>query len=209
MQRMAILAVAALLVLLVVVQLALPPLLEGRVESHLTKHGGHARVELSALPSPRLLFKEGDRLKVRATGIVTPPPDPTSTSSGGLSDLDGFDRVDIQVIGMRVGPLTIARLTLDRGTSAEPYQATVHATVTGADLAAYAGGQIGGGIGGFLGAIAGTAMPGASTEIPIDLGATLRSDQGRITATAVTGSVAGVPAGPLVEALAAALAGRF
>jgi hypothetical protein len=205
---MAILAVAAaLLILLTAIQLALPPILERRAESELTKHGGHARVHLSAVPAPRLLFKEGDSLKVRATGLVTPPADPGST--GTLADLDGFDSVDIQVIGMRAGPLTISRLTLARPDADQPYAATVQATVTGADLATYAGSQLGGGLGGLLGGIAGTAMPGAGTEIPIDVGATLHSDEGRIRATTVTGSVAGVPAGPFVVALAAALAGRF
>jgi hypothetical protein len=208
MHRMAILAVAAaLLILLTAIQLALPPIVAHRVESELTKHGGHARVHLSALPAPRLLFKEGDSLKVRATGLVTPAPDPSST--GTLADLDGFDSVDIQVIGMHAGPLTISRLTLQRDDAQQPYRATVQATVTGADLAAYAGSAIGGGIGGFLGGLAGTAMPGSGTEIPVDLGATLVSDGGRVRATTVSGSVAGVPAGPFVEALAAALAGRF
>ena len=49
----------------------------------------------------------------------------------------------------------------------------------------------------------------SGTEIPIDLTATLESTGGRINATNVNGTVAGVPAGPFVEALAAALAGRF
>ena len=209
MHRMAILAVAAaaLLILLTAIQLALPAILAGRVESELTKHGGHARVHLSAIPSPRLLFKEGDSLKVRATGLVTAPADPNS--KGTLADLDGFDSVDIQVIGMHAGPLTIARLTLERPDADQPYRATVQATVTGTDLAIYAGSQIGGGLGGFLGGLAGTAMPGSGTAIPIDLAATLQSDEGRINATTVSGSVAGLPAGPFVEALAAALAGRF
>ena len=209
MHRMAILAVAAaaLIILLTAIQLALPPIVAKRVEQHLTKHGGHARVHLSALPAPRLLFKEGDSLKVRATGIVTPAGN--GSGNGGLSDLDGFDTVDIQVIGMHAGPLTISRLTLKRHDSHQPYIATVQATVTGSALATYAGSQIGGGLGGFLGGLAGTAMPGSGTEIPIDLTATLESDNGRITATSVNGSVAGVPAGPFVEALAAALAGGF
>ena len=209
MHRMAILALAAaaLLILLTATQLVLPPILAKRVERELTKHGGHARVHLSALPAPRLLIKEGDSLKVRATGLVTAPADPNS--QGTLADLDGFDSVDIQVIGLHAGPITISRLTLERHTADQPYLATIQATVTGADLATYAGSQIGGGLGGFLGGLAGTAMPGSGTAIPIDLGATLVSDQGRIRATTVTGSVAGVPAGPFVEALAAALAGRF
>jgi hypothetical protein len=208
MHRMVILTVALLLVFLAAIQLALPPLLARQVENRLTKHGGSAHVTLSATPSPRLLFKEGDSLKVRATDLVTPPPDP-STGSGSLEDLDGFDQVDIQVVGMQLGPLTIARLTLERDNADQPYSASVQATVTGADLSAYAGGQIGGGLGGFLGGIAGSAMPGANVEIPIDLHAVMRSDSGRIRAVTVDGSVAGLPAGPFVEALLAALAGRF
>jgi hypothetical protein len=208
MHRMVILTVALLLVVLAAVQLALPPLLARQVEDRLTKHGGSAHVTLSATPSLRLLFKEGDSLKVRATGLVTPPPDP-STESGGLKDLDGFDQVDIQVVGMRLGPLTIARLTLERDNADEPYSASVQATVTAADLSTYAGGQIGGGLGGFLGGIAGSAMPGGSVEIPIDLHSVLQSDSGRIRAVTVDGSVAGLPAGPFVEALLTALAGRF
>jgi hypothetical protein len=207
MHRMVILTVAGLLALLVAVQVALPPLLARQAERQLTKHGGHAHVELSAIPAPRLLFKEGDSLKVRATGLVTPPVDPTSKST--LSDLDGFNHVDIQVVGMQMGPLTIARLTLQRDGGDAAYRATVQATVTAADLSTYAGGQIGGGLGGFLGGLAGSAMPGSAVPIPIDVDATLRSDEGRIRATQVNGSVAGFPAGPLVEALAAALAGRF
>ena len=200
-------AAGAIIILLIAVQLALPPLVEKRVEHELTKNGGHARVHLSALPSPRLLFKEGDSLKVRATGLVTDGPN--GNGNGGLSDLDGFDSVDVQVIGMHAGPLTISRLTLERPNADNPYTATVQATVTGSALAAYAGSQVGGGLGGFLGGLAGSAVPGSGTEIPIDLTATLESVDGRINATSVNGSVAGVPAGPFVEALAGALAGRF
>jgi hypothetical protein len=211
MHRMAILgiAAAAVLILLAAIQLLLPRIVEQRVEHELTKHGGHARVHLSALPAPRLLFGEGDSLKVRATGLVTPSADPNGNGNGGLKDLDGFDSVDVQVIGMHAGPLTISRLTLERGNADDPYTATVQATVTGSALAAYAGSQIGGGLGGFLGGLAGTAMPGSGTEIPIDLSATLESQDGEINATSVNGSVAGLPAGPFVEALAAALARRF
>jgi hypothetical protein len=208
MHRMAILTLAALGALLVAIQLALPRLIERKAEQRLTQHGGHARVHLNALPSLRLLFKEGDSLTVRATSLVTPPPDPTSANAS-MEDLDGFDSVDIQVIGMHVGPLTIARLNLIRKTADEPYTATVQATVNGGDLATYAGGQIGGGLGGFLGGLAGSTMPGANVEIPIDLTAILRSNGGRINATSVSGSVAGFPAGPFVEALAAALASRL
>src|SRR3954467_8178477 len=85
MHRMAILAVvaASLFIVLIAIQFVLPPIVAHRVESELTKHGGHARVHLSALPAPRLLFKEGDSLEVRATGIVTPAA--SGDGNGGLS----------------------------------------------------------------------------------------------------------------------------
>ncbi len=207
MQRIAILTVALVLVLLAVVQFALPPLAERRAEKHLTAGGGHAKVELSALPSVRLLFKEGSSLKVRASDLTAPLPDPRSKTT--LSDLDGFDKVDIQVTNTHVGPFRVDRLTLVRDTADGAYRTTVAATVTGAELSAFAGRTIGGGLGGFLGGIAGGVMPGAQAEVPIALDAVLQSEGGRARAVAVNGSVAGLPAGPLVEALAAALAGRF
>jgi hypothetical protein len=207
MQRMVILAVLVALAALTALQLAIPPIVERQAEKQLTKHGGTAHVEVSAFPSVRLLFREGDSLKVRASGLVTPPADPTD--KGTLSDLDGFGKVDIQVVGMHVGPLTIARLTLERDSSDDPYRARVQATTTPAAIATFAGGQLGGGLGGFLGGLAGSTMPGAGVELPIDLDATLTSDEGAVRATAVSGSVAGLPAGPFVEAVTAALAGRL
>jgi hypothetical protein len=77
----------------------------------------------------------------------------------------------------------------------------VQATVTGADIARYATGRFGGLLSG--------ALLGSETEIPLDVHAELRGDDGRIRATNVTGSVAGFPAGPFVEALVAALASRL
>jgi hypothetical protein len=208
MQRIVILTAAAVIVLLALaIQLALPPLIEREAEKQLTKHGGTATVELEAFPSIRLLRKEGDSLKIRATGLVTPPANPTD--KGTLSDLDGFDTVDIQVVGMHVGPLTIARLTLNRDNAEQPYDARIQATTTGQALATFAGSTVGGGLGGFLGGLAGSAMPGAGVELPIDLDATLTSDEGAIHTRSVNGSVAGLPAGPFVEAITAALAGRL
>jgi hypothetical protein len=207
MRRIVILALAVLALLLVALELAVPPLAERRVEGRLTEHGGSARVDLSAFPSPRLLFREGDRVRVRASGIATPPIDPARPST--LGELDGFDEVDVRATDMRAGPFRVALLTLERGDGESAYRATVRATVTGAALSAFAGRQLGGGIGGFLGGIAGGAMPGARAEIPIDLRAVLRSDGGRARAVTVDGSVAGLPAGPLVELLTTALAGRF
>jgi hypothetical protein len=213
MQRMVILTLAILITLLVALQLGLPPLLEREAAKRLTKHGGTARVDLSAFPSLRLLRMEGRRLEVRAEGLVTPPADPAirgdATSKGSFSDLDGFDEVDIQVVGMHVGPLTIARLILMRDDADSPYTARIQATTTAAAVATFAGSQIGGGLGGFLGGLAGGTMPGAGVEIPIDLEAILASDDGAVRTRSVNGSVGGLPAGPFVETITAALAGRL
>jgi hypothetical protein len=206
MPRVWILALAVVLAVLVVAQFVLPAILEGQVEDRLTRSGGTASVELSAIPSPRLLFREGDRLKVRAEGIVTPLIAP---GSNRLGDLDGFGEVDVRVVGSRTGPFKVSTLTIRRSGGDGNYRVTVRATVTGGDLSAYAGGQLAGGLGGFLAGLAGGAMPGSDEKVPIELDAVLRSDNGTARAVTVDGTVGGLPAGPIIEALATALAGRF
>jgi hypothetical protein len=196
---MAILALAALIaVLALAIQLGLPRLVERKAAQRLTENGGHARVHLRAFPVTRLLRGRGDSLVVKASGLVaTREGGSGGDRGGGLEQLDGFAHVDIQVIGVRLGPLSISRFHLHRQALGEPYRATVQATVTPEDMARYAGGRLGG----FLTA----ALVGAGTEIPLDVEATLGSDG----VTAVTGSVAGFPAGPFVEALIAALASKL
>ena len=64
-------AVVAGIVVLVAVgtHFLLPPYLEGRVEDRLEEHGGHADVELSAVPAIRLLAGHGDRLEITGSGL--------------------------------------------------------------------------------------------------------------------------------------------
>src|SRR4051794_1867484 len=172
---MAILAVAALIAVVVVaIQLVLPRLVERKAEQRLTRRGGHARVHLKAFPATKLLRKQGDSLVVKASGLVARRGG-NGGSGGGLQDLAGFEHVDIQVIGVQFGPLTISRLRLTRHGFGSSYEANVQAPVTG-------------------------------TPVPLDVRATVSSSG---QATNVSGSVAGLPAGPLVEALTAALATRF
>jgi hypothetical protein len=198
MHRMAILAVAALVVVLgaVALQLGLPRVAAQKVARRLTEGGGHARVRVKAFPATKLLRGRGDSLVVKATGLVAPAR--PGSAGGGLQDLAGFEHVDIQVIGVKLGPLTVSRVHLERAEREADYELTLQATVTGADVATFVGGRIGG----FLSA----AVVGSGTEIPLDVAATL-SAGGK--ATSVSGSVAGLPAGPLVEALTAALASRL
>jgi hypothetical protein len=199
MHGMAIVAVAAFIVVLgaVALQLGLPRLAERKAAQRLTESGGHARVHLKAFPATDLLRKRGDSLVVKASGLVATKGEGPAGGSG-LESIAGFDHVDIQVIGVKLGPVTVSRLHLERPQREADYEVTLQATVTGADLATFVGGRIGG----FLSA----AVVGSSTEIPLDVRATL-SAGGK--ATNVSGSLAGLPAGPLVEALTAALATRF
>jgi hypothetical protein len=100
-------------------------------------------------------------------------------------------------------------VSLERDGGDAPYRVAVHGTVTARELATFGAGQIGGGLGGFLGGLMGGALPFGDDPVPIDLDAVVRSEDGRPRAVTVHGTVAGVPAGPLVEALALALAGRL
>jgi hypothetical protein len=206
MRRIATLATVVVLVLVAAVQIALPPLAERRAQHRLTASGGSADVDLDALPAVRLLFDEGDRARVRARGIELPLAAP-----GGrvLSQLDGFDDVDVAVTDARAGPFRLSSVTLERSGGDSPYRTTIKGSVTARDLASFGAGQLGGGFGAFLGGLMGGALPFGDQPVAIDLDAVLRSDGGEPHAVTVHGTVAGVPAGALAEVLAAALAGRF
>jgi hypothetical protein len=205
MRRLVIVAVAVVVVLFVAAQLVLPSYLEHRVEKRLAKQGGSAEVQLAAFPALRLLFAEGSSLRVRAHGMTTAVGPPQGRT---FEQLDGFDRVDVQVDDSRAGPFRITRFRLERNGD-RPYSASVNGTITASDLSTFAGGTLGGGLGAFLGGMAGGALPFGNQPLPVDLTATVASDAGRPRAESVGGSVAGFPAAPLVEALAAAIGGRI
>ena len=189
MRRISIVAVIAFAVLAVGGQLIAPRIAARQVEKRLTKHGGNAHAELHAIPWPRLLFTEGASFNVRAEGVELPLVSPNTPV---LQDLDGFNTVDIEVTNSTAGPMRIAQLTLKKTTG--PYETHVTGSVTPSDVAAF---------------ITGFSLPFGAEPVPIDLTATIRSDGGRPHAVVAHGTVAGLPAGPLVEVLAQALAGRF
>jgi hypothetical protein len=85
----------------------------------------------------------------------------------------------------------------------------VEASATGTELAEYAGGELAGELGELFGRLGSGLVPGSTAVIPVVLDATLTSDAGRAHVEEVEGSVAGLPAGPLAEALAGALADRL
>ena len=205
MRRLVIVTVAIVVVLLVLGQVLLPPYLEHRVAQRLTKQGGSANVQLSAFPAERLLFKEGSKLRVRARGITT---DVAAPGAGVLKDVDGFGTVDMEVSDSRAGPLKVATFELRRN-GGGPYRAVLDASITASDLSAFGGGQLAGPLGTLFGGIAGGALPFGNQPIPISVSADLVSDNGVPRATTVQGAVAGIPAGALLEALAAAVGARI
>ena len=199
-------ALAAVVAALVLSQLLLPRYLEGRAEDRLTERGGRATVSLSAFPALRLLGSEGDRIEVRGQAL--------SVGLGVrrervLDRLDGFDEVDVEVVDLRAGPFLGRSFSLARAGSEAPYTLRLSAEVTARGLSEYAAESLGGALGGLLGELTRGALPLDGEPIPVRLDAQLESRDGRAEVVAGGGSVAGIPAGPLAEALAVAVAARL
>jgi hypothetical protein len=194
------------IVLLVLSQLLLPRFVDRQVEDRLTKDGGSADVTVKALPALTLLAHSGSEAKVRGSGLTL---DLTLAGDRPLHELDGFRKVDIELRSSTAGPFRVSRLVLRRGSRDEPYATALDATVTGRELAAFAGRTLAGPFGDFLGGLAAGAVPYADSTIPVHVRATIGSDDGRPRVAAATGTLAGLPAGPLLQALAVAVAQRF
>jgi hypothetical protein len=189
MRRISIVAAFVLAVLAVAGQFVAPRIAARQVEKKLTKGGGSAHAEVHAFPWPRLLFTEGDSLEVRASGVQLPLAAPGQPV---LKQLDGFNTVDVTITDATAGPMRVTRLSLTKKTG--PYEVQVHGSVSPSDVAAF---------------VTGFSLPFGTQPVPVDVAATIRSEGGVPHAVAASGTVAGLPAGPLVEALAQALAGRF
>ena len=199
------LTVAVIGVVLVVLQVGLPIYLEGRVEDRLTEDGGTAQVDLDAIPSPRLLAGDGDNLRVRGGGYRLPLAEPEEKV---FERVDGFDDVDVDLSSFSVGPFAVDRFRLTRDGGAD-FEMRVQASATGGELAEYAGGELAGALGELIGQIGSGLVPGSDFPVPVSLDATLESRDGRPRVKQVEGTVAGLPAGPLAEAIAGAIADRL
>jgi hypothetical protein len=205
MRRSLILTGVAIAVLLVALQVGLPLYLEGRVEDRLTDSGGTADVDIDAFPSVRLLGSDGDNLRVRGRGYRLDIQEPEEKV---FERIDGFDQVDIDVSSFRVGPFEIDRFRLTRDNGSD-FRMLVAASATPRDLTTYAAGELGGELGELFAQLGSGLVPGTGTPIPVALDATLESRDGRARVEEVDGTVAGLPAGPLAEALAGAVADRL
>ena len=199
--RLAILAAAVLVVLLVAVQLALPPYLAARTENRLTAHGGSAKVDLSAFPAVRLFAGHGDELKITASRLsVGLEPGQEDV----FKQLDKFSRVSIEVTRSRAGPFSIGAFVV-RKSADHAYELGVAGDAVAGDVARYAGSQLAGGFGQALANLATSALGDFNRPIPFDARMTIDTEGGVPTAHDVTGDVGGLPAGPLAQIVANAL----
>ena len=201
----ALIALAVLLLALLATQLLVPSYLERRAENRLTEGGGEASVDIDALPAVRLLFDDGKRIRVRGERLDIPLE---GERGRVFDDLDRFAEADVRLDRLIAGPLRIARFTLTRSGRDQPYGLAVSATVTAAELGDYAGRQLGP-LAGFLGRLGASLLPGSAAPIPVELDATLESDDGLAIVQTVDGTLGGIPADPLVAALASAIAKRL
>jgi hypothetical protein len=194
MARRLLIVILVLLAILGISQLVIPPIAEQRIEDRLTAAGGSADVSLSAFPAARLIFGEGSRI-----GVAGERLDLTAEQESGevFSNLDGYDRVAVDLDHFRAGPFTLARFDLTRAGPAAPYHLVTQGRTTPADLAAFGTSQLGL-PGGTLLSYLGDEVAGGD-PIPIRLDMNLESEDGRIVVTAGTGTIAGIPTGPLAQ----------
>ena len=194
MGRRLLILVLVLLALLGISQLVIPLIVEHRISDRLTAGGGSAHVSTSAFPAVRLLFDEGSRITVTGTGL-----DLTSESTSGtvFSELDGYDDVNVNLDHFRAGPFRLASFQLTRTGPDAPYHLLARGRTTPTDLASYGASRFGLPGGPLLSYLGGKVL--GRDSIPIGLDMDLESDGGRVVVTSGTGTVAGIPTGPLAE----------
>lgn len=206
MPRVVLLTVAVLAVLLVACQLVLPPLAERRVEERLERDGGSARVSLSSLPAPRLLFGDGDSFEASGSGLGVE----VARRERVLERLDGFDEVSVRLRDLDAEPLRVECFELVRGEAEDAYEMRMAGATTPGELASFLGSEAGGLLGGALGDLAAGSLPGGGNErLPLAVAARVVSVGGQVEVTSSRSSVAGVPAGPLAELVLEAVVRRL
>jgi hypothetical protein len=206
MPRIAVVSVGALVALLALAQLVVPPLAERAVEDRLERDGGAADVELKTFPAVRLLFGDGGSLKVRGRGLRVEPGGPQDA----LGRIDGFDEVDVSLHDVEAPPVELQTFELRRRAGERDYRVVLAGTTTPRDLARYLGSRAGGPLGRALGDLAAGSLPGGGGgELPVQLAGTIRSRGGEPDVRSARGSVAGVPAGPLARLVVGAVVRRL
>jgi len=195
-------AVVAGIVVLVAIatHFLLPPYLEGRVEDRLEEHGGHADVELSAVPAIRLLAGHGDRLEITGSGLEVDFDDPDEDA---FDRLNKFDEVHIDLTDVEADPFQVSSFQLE-GLGDGHYRIETDATATLQDLGRIAGEQFGP-LGGLIGSIVGGSAPFTGAPVPIELDGELVADDGQVQMISGDARVAKIPAGPAARLITNAI----
>ena len=199
-RRLAIVALV-LAAILGISQLVIPPIVEHRISDRLTAAGGSAHVSVSAFPAARLLFGDGSGITVTGTGLNLTPD---SSGAGVFSDLDGYDHVAVSLEHFRAGPFQLGSFNLTRPGPDAPYHLVARGRTTPIDLASFGASQAGLPGGPILSYLGDQVL--GRDFIPIALDMQLESDGGRIVVTSGTGTVAGIPTGPLAEIITSVVA---
>ncbi len=164
-------------------------------------------MRIRALPATRLLRNSGELIEVRGRGLEIGLGGMSDAGRpGGLSALDGFADVDVELVRFRAGPFRVAAFVLTRSKGGT-YAMAAQASASAGELA-----RIGAEM---LPAVPGSAqlralgLPLGSRAIPISIQVELESRGGRLEVLAGGGKIAGYPAGPIAAAIAAAVARRL
>ncbi|HKN95284.1 MAG TPA: hypothetical protein VJU60_13195 [Thermoleophilaceae bacterium] len=197
--------VAFLILVLALTQALLPVLAASRIEHRLTKGGGSAHVSVHAFPALRLLFHHGDSIRVTGSGLNVPLG---TGKAHVLKNLDGFHSARIQLTDVTAGPFHTNVFTLDKPSGSSTYELVLRASFTPARLASYFGSAFGGSLGGLLGGLAGGFAAGTQ-PVPVAVDAQLVSEGGNPRVVSGAGTVAGIPMGPVLEAVTAAVIARM
>jgi hypothetical protein len=204
--RYVLFTVALILVALVVTQFVLPPILEGQIEDRLTKGGGSAEVDLDAVPALRLLAHDGDRFSLEGRGLDYP----LKQRQAVFDKLDGFDSVKVRLVDITAGPFTVGRFDLSRSNDEKNYRLVSTGSSSVARISSYLTSGLPPLLSSLLaGATRGVTGPAADRRIPFAVDAELESDDGHPRFVNGTGSVAGIPTGPLAALLAQAILSRL
>lgn len=204
--RYVLIAAGLLVVVLVVTQIVLPPILASRVEDRLTKGGGVAHVDLDSVPALRLLLHDGDRFSLTGSGLDFP----LNRGEAVFDKLDGFDSVSVRLVDVTAGPFTVKRFDLTRRDGDKSYRVVSTGSSTISRVSSYLTSGLPPLLSSLLaGATRGVTGPAADRRIPFALDAELRSEGGQPRFVRGTGSVAGIPTGPLAALLAETVLARI
>ena len=198
--------VGLLVIVLVGTQILLPPIISGKIEDRLTKAGGTADATIKAFPALRLLFHDGDKLKVRGNGVRIPVKE---LGGGGFKDLDGFDEVDLRLTDYTVGPFRSRQTVIDRPEGNSLYNFAFTGSTSANELSTFALSALPPGLAALIGGLVDRTSRLGAAQVPIRLVAQLKSDNGTAQLVRGTGTVAGIPLGPLAVSIAGAIVSRI